>query len=123
MTINACDASPNSDDDVFDPACISIGLCGEFSNGKEAHLGWDLWTVGYHGDDGKIFEEYGYGTYKTELLFGPGNTVKCGIDYGKGEYLFTLDGEVIGKDNFSPHVKRGGQKLTLSFPRYNSPLR
>ncbi|KAI1119745.1 ankyrin repeat-containing domain protein [Nemania abortiva] len=75
---------------------VSIGLCGEFSNLAEAYLGQKLWSVGFYGDDGQIFENC-HGTHCTERLFRPGNTVGCGVDYSKGEYFFTLDGEVIAR--------------------------
>ncbi|KAK3291436.1 ankyrin repeat-containing domain protein [Chaetomium fimeti] len=99
VAIESSDPGPNPDKDHVDvdAAVITVGLCGEFSNLREAHPGWMSWSVGLHGDDGKIFEQTGYGVHRTGRLFGPGTTVGCGVDYEKGEYLFTLDGEVVAQ--------------------------
>lgn len=78
---------------------IAIGFCGEFADMTNAMLGWNIWTVGYHGNDGKIFnnQDTVHGDHHdTGRKFGPGNTVGCGIDYSNGEYFFTCDGEVVG---------------------------
>ena len=74
---------------------VTIGFCGEFCDLTAAHPGWRMWSVGYYANDGYVFEE-GRAIYDTGRGFGPGNTVGCGIDYTKGRYFFTLDGEVIG---------------------------
>ena len=82
--------------DPLDPV-ITIGFCGEFSDHLGRHPGWNLWSVGYHGDDGRAFRE---GFSRGDLIgpvYGPGNTVGCGIDYNSAEYLFTLNGKVIGE--------------------------
>lgn len=83
--------------DTFEstPPDIAIGLAGEFTNQLRSQPGWNAWSLGYHGDDGRIFEEATQGKYPTGRKFGPGNTVGCGIDYDTDQYFFTLDGEVI----------------------------
>ncbi|KAJ3547132.1 hypothetical protein NM208_g1667 [Fusarium decemcellulare] len=72
---------------------ISIGFTGEFCNLKGRHAGWNVWSVGYHGDDGNIYEQSGEGKHQTHRTFGIGNTIGCGIDYEKDKYFFTLDAE------------------------------
>ena len=74
---------------------ISIDLCGEYSDQFEAHPGWNVWTIGYGGDHGGIFEHSGSPKYETNRTFGFGHTVGCGVDYAAGKYVFTLDGEVV----------------------------
>lgn len=86
---------PTAKPDSFPPT-VALGFCGEFCDQRQAHTGWNLWSVGYHGDDGCIFEESGRRKYSTEHKFGPGNTIGCGIDYASKEYFFTLDGNVVG---------------------------
>ncbi|KAH6984430.1 hypothetical protein BKA56DRAFT_581017 [Ilyonectria sp. MPI-CAGE-AT-0026] len=85
--------------DTFEstPPDIAIGLAGEFTNQLRSQPGWNAWSLGYHGHDGRIFEEATQGKYPTGRKFGPGNTVGCGIDYDTDQYFFTLDGEVIFK--------------------------
>ena len=83
---------------LIPPLSISVGLYGELSNVVEAHPGWRSRSVALHADDGGIFEKNGGQTYSTGRPFGPSIIVGCGVDYYKrGEYLFTLDGEIIGK--------------------------
>lgn len=75
---------------------ISIGFSGEFCKQINAHPGWNIWSVGYHGDNGQVYQEAARGTHDTRLTFGTGNTIGCGINYGTSEYFFTLDGNIIG---------------------------
>ena len=82
---------------------ICIGLCGEFCNLIYAHPGWKVWSAGYHGDNGKVYEQYGVWKYDTKQLYGPGNTIGCGVDYESDKYFFTLDGEVVGMYLFRLH--------------------
>ena len=89
-------AEPESEGLDVAPSIVSLGFCGEFSDQTYAHPGWNMWTVGYHGDDGAIFEEEPYETHKTGCKFGPGQTVGCGIDYDTEEYFFTREGEIVG---------------------------
>ncbi|KAF3254428.1 hypothetical protein TWF192_003189 [Orbilia oligospora] len=73
---------------------VLIGLCGELSFLANAGPGWNLWTLGYHGDDGGVFEEHGNRYRHEGTKFGIGNTVGCGVDYELGDYYFTLDGKI-----------------------------
>lgn len=58
--------------------------------------GWNVWSFGYHSDDGNVYE--GAATYSIGLgeTFGYGETVGCGIDYMTGTYFFTLNGKIVG---------------------------
>jgi hypothetical protein len=78
---------------------VSIGFSGEFSNQLWAHVGWNIWSAGYHGDDGKFFE-HGKPAYPTNRGYGIGNTVGFGIDYDSNKYFSTLDGAVVCR---APH--------------------
>ena len=79
------------------PPTVTLGFCGEFCDQTQAHPGSNVWSVGYHGDDGGIFEEQSRKPrYMTGRKFGAGDTVGCGIDYSKEEYFFTLNGRIVG---------------------------
>ena len=60
-----------------------------------AHPGENVWSVGYHGDNGCIYEDSKF-MHKTGRKFGIGSTVGCGIDYAGEEYFFTRDGKIVG---------------------------
>ncbi|KAK6354158.1 hypothetical protein TWF730_008571 [Orbilia blumenaviensis] len=80
-----------------EPSAICIGLCGELSFLGNAAPGWNLWTLGYHGDNGGIYENESYTSRPNISGFGIGNIVGCGIDYETNHYYFTLDGKIEGK--------------------------
>jgi hypothetical protein len=89
----------DAESELSEEPVISIGFGGEFTDQTQAHVGWNIWSVGYHGDDGGVFQGLPYlrgDDSDRARPYGNGNTVGCGIDYRKGEVFFTLDGEVIG---------------------------
>ncbi|QYT02972.1 Protein SSH4 [Trichoderma simmonsii] len=73
---------------------FAIGLTGEFTNQVQALPGWNIWSIGYHSDDGGIFENES-SRRATTKTYGTGQTVGCGIDYERNEYFFTCDGEIV----------------------------
>lgn len=75
---------------------IAIGLASEFTNLSHAIPGWNLWSIGYHSDDGGIYQE-SWDMARSVKPYGVGQTVGCGVDYRLGQYFFTLDGEVVCK--------------------------
>lgn len=81
-------------------SAISIGVVGsEYPLDK--HAGWHKNGIGYHSDDGRLFNENSVGQ-----LFGPacssGDRMGCGIDFGKEALsgsvtvFFTKNGQRIG---------------------------
>lgn len=58
--------------------------------------GWNKGSWGYHGDDGKIFKQYGIG-YPFGELYGAGDVIGCGADLERYEIFFTKNGHHIGK--------------------------
>ncbi|KAF2807187.1 uncharacterized protein BDZ99DRAFT_465114 [Mytilinidion resinicola] len=88
---------PDSKDSDLLPPELAIGLRGEFSDQSGAHVGWRTWTVGYHGDDGRVYEHNYPVSSDTGRKFGPGDTVGCGVDYSAEEYFFALRSEVIAR--------------------------
>lgn len=77
---------------------VSIGLSGEFTNLQWAHPGWSAWSVAYNGYNGNVSEGNLnlWSDLSTGHTYGYDCTVGCGIDYESAEYLFTLNGQVIG---------------------------
>lgn len=79
---------------------VTIGMCGEFCDLRDAHPGRYDWSMGYNAGARYIKEaggrieisRYNQG-YKA--VFGPSHTVGCGVDYDAGNYVFTLDGEIV----------------------------
>uniref|UniRef100_M4BNL1 SPRY domain-containing protein n=1 Tax=Hyaloperonospora arabidopsidis (strain Emoy2) TaxID=559515 RepID=M4BNL1_HYAAE len=93
---------------------ISDGAArGAYGFGSREHVGWNGVSYGYHGNDGDFVFNDGTKPYGGERrAFGPlwGRastaqckqessrvaTVGCGLDAGKREVFFTLNGEMIG---------------------------
>lgn len=84
------------DDAGTDPPVISIGLAAEFADQVSARPGASIWSLGYHGNDGQVYEKgISLKSVFEGRIYGVGNTVGCGIDYAKSSYFFTLDGEIV----------------------------
>ena len=82
-------------------ASIGIGV-GERNYPMSRMPGWNRNSIGYHGDDGKLYHENGIGN-----VFGPtcttGDHVGCGVDFdnedGSGyvDVFFTRNHKVVGQ--------------------------
>jgi hypothetical protein len=89
-----------------------IGLTGEFTNLVHALPGWNVWSVGYHSDNGGIYEQRS-NPIATTKPYSIGQTVGCGIDYESSQYFFTCDGVLICKCQLRfPCFKFFGQDIT-----------
>ena len=71
-------------------------MSGKFPGWEDAHP-----SIGYHGDDGRVFEPSigNLGSKGTGRVYSEGDVVGCGIDWNRGSVYFTLNGEWIGKQN------------------------
>jgi hypothetical protein len=73
---------------------MAIGLTTKNSKLKRLP-GWDDFTVGYHSDDGKVYngfttgEDYG-------AAFSSGDVVGCGVDLESNTIFFTKNGQSNG---------------------------
>lgn len=97
-------------------ARVVIGLSGEFTNQINAVPGRNMWSIGYDGVDGNVYEEGGLCDEMDECAapYGVNQTVGCGIDYENDDYFFTCDGQVICKSHFPKRKEKGStRKLTL----------
>ena len=75
---------------------LSIGVSNpnQYAFGNE-HIGWHKGSIGYHSDDGQIYNDNGYGE-QFGLPYGlsedENHIVGCGYDLVKKELFFTKDG-------------------------------
>jgi len=64
--------------------------------------GWDIGSVGYHGDDGRVWNS-NTGIWGSVFRdgFGTGDTVGCGITLDRQRIFLTKNGTIIGELNHS----------------------
>ena len=82
-----------------DEAVAVIGMCSEFANLGVSLAGHQRFSIGYHSDDGMIYERTtaDYSVRHEPIKcreYGENDTVGCGVDWDKGEYFFTLNGQI-----------------------------
>ena len=102
---------------------VTLGFCGEFCDLTDLHPGCAIWSVGYHGDRGFIFEGSGSAKHLPGRNFGPGHTVGCGIDYDAKNYFFTLGEDVVGTslpNRFDQSYEERTTKSKTHIGRYSS---
>jgi hypothetical protein len=62
-------------------------------------LGWDEGSWGYHGDDGKTFDNGR--NNETRDIYGPrydtGDVIGCGVNFGQRIAFFTKNGVLLGR--------------------------
>ncbi|UKZ61196.1 uncharacterized protein TrAtP1_002466 [Trichoderma atroviride] len=93
------EAEASALEDQQHPIYFVIGLCGEFVHLGSSYPGIGFYpSIGFHGDDGRIFTE---GLQTTEQRTGPfsqGVKIGCGIDWNEESIFFTRNGEIIDQD-------------------------
>ena len=73
---------------------VAIGFTANGTN-LNRQPGWARHTYGYHGDDGRLFEERGHGK-KYGPVFGTNDVVGCGINLRNRSCFFTKNGKFLG---------------------------
>ena len=71
-------AAPHSS--FYDFGCVAVGLARRGFPLRGLMPGWDSHSVGYHSDDGHLFQGSGMGR-RFASTFGRGDVVGCGISY------------------------------------------
>lgn len=93
---------------------MGLGICTKNSP-NEGMPGWVTGAVGYHADDGCLFEQSGQGQ-----SFGPhystGDTVGCGIDFHQNWIFFTRNGTLVGMFTSGTMLIRDTYVDTEGFP-------
>ncbi|KAL6080540.1 Ran-binding protein 10 [Balamuthia mandrillaris] len=90
------------------PLCLFRGIALDGYTEINAAPGWRAGSYGYHGDDGKLYLESGFGRPWGAPLFTSGDTVGCGVDLRRGDLFFTKNGEFVG-------VAKRGIKAPFSY--------
>ena len=78
----------------FNIGHIGIGLSSENST-IDAMPGWEKHTIGYHGDDGWLYNENSKGK-RFGPTFGLTDVIGCGVDFMEKTVFFTKNGELVG---------------------------
>jgi hypothetical protein len=75
---------------------LAVGFCEENMQ-MSSMLGMTKWSWGYHGDDGRCFDDQNseegriYG-----LTYDQGDTIGCGVNFAENLAFYTKNGEIIG---------------------------
>ena len=76
--------------------CVSIGLATSKFLLRTKQVGWDLQSIGWHGDDGVLYHNTGLGLRHFGPRFGAGDTVGCGVHLPTNQIFFTHNGSFTG---------------------------
>ncbi|KAI9193345.1 concanavalin A-like lectin/glucanase domain-containing protein [Polychytrium aggregatum] len=60
-------------------------------------IGWNAWSVGYHSDDGRLFNNDAFGGRLFASPYTKGHTVGCGYNPKTGAVFYTLNGTLLGE--------------------------
>ncbi|CAG8675190.1 20759_t:CDS:2 [Cetraspora pellucida] len=76
---------------------ISVGVSASYPR-LDRLAGWDPGSIGYHGDNGRKYIEFGHG-----IEYGPtfttGDTIGCCVNFYSNEIFFTKNGVNLGNQN------------------------
>ncbi|KAJ3123121.1 hypothetical protein HK098_002164 [Nowakowskiella sp. JEL0407] len=65
-------------------------------------VGWNNYSIGYHSDDGRVFENDGYGGRVYASPYSVNHTIGCGYEELSGRVFFTLNGSFVGEAAMKP---------------------
>jgi hypothetical protein len=113
ITVQSQDhTSPENIHHDYGHECVSIGLSTKSFCPQGNMPGWDLASYGYHSDDGGMF--HGIPPKHGRPLYGPGDTVGCGLEYISSRIFFTKNGKFLGYEfNVGKDVVESGLYPTV----------
>ena len=77
--------------------CVSVGLSTAAFPLRGKQCGWDRHSLGYHGDDGFLYEKTGdVGLRRYGPRFGANDVVGCGLHLPTMQCFFTINGRFLG---------------------------
>ena len=76
--------------------CVSVGLSTAAFKLHGKQCGWDRHSLGYHGDDGFIYESTGVSHHRYGPRFGANDVVGCGLHLPTMQCFFTVNGRFLG---------------------------
>ncbi|PJF19303.1 hypothetical protein PSACC_00808 [Paramicrosporidium saccamoebae] len=74
---------------------VTMGVVEE-GNDLEKLIGWEERSIGYHGDDGKVYNGAGAISVRSLNPYGTDDTVGCLINFHTNQVLFTKNGQAQG---------------------------
>ena len=115
ITVQARDhTSPENTHHEYGHECVSIGISTKSFCPQGNMPGWDLASYGYHSDDGGMFHGKGLPPKHGQPLYGPGDTVGCGLEYISSRIFFTKNGKFLGYEfNVGKDVVESGLYPTV----------
>ena len=97
--VSVKDAPPNegapSEPSHADP-CVSVGLSTAAFKLSGKQCGWDRHSLGFHGDDGFLYESTGVSHHRYGPRFGANDVVGCGLHLPTMQCFFTVNGRFLG---------------------------
>jgi hypothetical protein len=89
--------------------CMSIGISHKLRHSAYGMTGWLPTTIGYHSDDGYVYENGLSIPIGDDAKWGPGDTVGCGVSIDKRIIFFTKNGRIV-------FMKALGHEYAFFFP-------
>jgi hypothetical protein len=101
---------------------VAVGIVEE-GNDLEKLIGWEQGSIGYHGDDGKIYNGTGSNFVRCYEAYRDDDTVGCLINFYKNQVGFTKNGKLQGSTIQFDLTKSSGLLSAISSKSPTSSLK